>query len=143
MFKVKVGGVPEHFNYPWIDCIEKDVFKKAGFDVEWYDCPGGTGEMSTSLENESIDIAIMLTEGSLKKIKTGKKFKIIQKYIESPLLWGIHVNAKSSYQKIKDLEGKTAAISRFNSGSHLMTYVLAEQQSWNLNQIDFRIGFRF
>jgi len=139
MFKVKVGGVPEHFNYPWIDCIEKDVFKKAGFDVEWYDCPGGTGEMSTSLENESIDIAIMLTEGSLKTINSGNNFKIIQKYIDSPLLWGIHVDAKSSYQKIEDLEGKTAAISRFNSGSHLMTKVLAEQQSWNLNQIDFKV----
>jgi ABC-type nitrate/sulfonate/bicarbonate transport system substrate-binding protein len=139
MFKINVGGVPEHFNYPWIECIENNIFKEAGFDVEWQDCPGGTGEMSTALENKSIDIAIMLTEGSLKKIKTGKSFKIIQKYIESPLLWGIHVNAESHYTKIEDLEGKKAAISQFNSGSHLMTYVLADKHSWNLDQLEFKV----
>lgn len=139
MFKIKVGGVPEHFNYPWLKCIESNLFKNVNLDVEWHNCPGGTGEMAKALHKKEIDLAVMLTEGSLKEIESGKNFKIVQKYIESPLLWGIHVDAKSPYKNIKDLKEKTAAISQFNSGSHLMTYVLAEQQSWDLNQLKFKI----
>lgn len=139
MFKIKVGGVPEHFNYPWLKSIESGLFKNANLDVEWNDCPGGTGEMAEALDKSEIDLAIMLTEGSLKEIESGKNFVIVQKYIESPLLWGIHVDAKSPYNKIEDLKGKTAAISKFNSGSHLMTYVLAEQQSWDQNLLKFEV----
>lgn len=139
MFNIKVGGVPEHFNYPWLKCIQNNLFKNANLDVEWIDCPGGTGEMAKALNEEKIDLAVMLTEGSLKEIESGKTFKIIQKYIESPLLWGIHVDANSSYEKIEALRGKTAAISQYNSGSHLMTYVLADQQSWDLNQLKFKV----
>lgn len=139
MFTIKVGGVPEHFNYPWIKCIENNLFKAAELDVKWKDCPGGTGEMSKYLKDGEIDLAIMLTEGSLKEIESGKDFKIIQIYIESPLLWGIHVDAQSNYKDIADLKGKTAAISRFNSGSHLMTHVLADQQNWDLNKLKFKV----
>ncbi len=138
MLKINIGGVPEHFNYPWIKCIEVNAFRNIA-DVNWKDCLGGTGEMADDLEEGKIDLAIMLTEGSIKEIESGKPFKIIQKYIETPLLWGIHVDANSSFETIADIKEKTAAISRFNSGSHLMTYVLAENNSWNLNAINFKI----
>ncbi len=139
MFKIKVGGVPEHFNYPWLKCIEDGSFKTENLEVEWYNYHGGTGEMAKALANKEIDLAVMLTEGSLKEIESGKDFKIVQKYIESPLLWGIHVDIDSPYRKIEDLEGKTAAISQFNSGSHLMTHVLADQHNWNLNHLRFEV----
>jgi len=139
MLKIKVGGVPEHFNFPWLKCIENNFFKQIA-DVQWVDCPGGTGEMAMALNDKKIDLAIMLTEGSIKEIEGGKDFEIIQKYIETPLLWGIHVHADSSYTNIEDLKNKTAAISRFNSGSHLMTHVLAENKFWNLQTLKFRVS---
>jgi len=139
MFSIKVGGVPEHFNYPWLKCIENKSFQDSNINLKWINQLGGTGEMVKSLSDKTIDIAIMLTEGCIKSIKNGNDFKIIQKYIESPLIWGIHVSAKSNFTKISDLEGKTAAISQYNSGSHLMTYILAEKYSWNINNLQFKV----
>jgi hypothetical protein len=60
-------------------------------------------------------------------------------YLETPLLWGIHVAANSSFQNISELENKKAAISRVGSGSQLMTYVNAKNQNWNVNNIPFKI----
>ena len=138
MLQVNIGGVPEHFNYPWLKCIENNAFQKVA-EVKWKDYKGGTGEMAEALEQKDIDIAIMLTEGCIKEIESGKDFKIIQKYIETPLLWGIHVDADSHFKSIADLKSKTAAISRYNSGSHLMTYVLAERESWDLETLKFKV----
>ena len=42
---IRVGGVPEHFNYPWHLAKERGLFR-SGTDelsVEWRDCKGGTG----------------------------------------------------------------------------------------------------
>lgn len=138
MLDIIIGGVPEHFNYPWLKCIEHHAFDQIA-NVSWKDCLGGTGEMANALEKKEIDLAIMLTEGSIKEIESGKNFKIIQKYIETPLLWGVHVDAKSPYKNLDDIREKKAAISRFNSGSHLMTYVLANNNSWNLNNLEFEV----
>ncbi|MFT4831537.1 MAG: sulfonate transport system substrate-binding protein, partial [Psychroserpens sp.] len=69
----------------------------------------------------------------------GNPVKIIQKYIESPLLWGIHVGAKSKYKHINDLENTKAAISRYGSGSHLMAYVHAQNNQWDTNTLEFEI----
>lgn len=137
MTKLKIGGVPEHFNLPWHLCIEEGDFEKNQIDVTWTDFHGGTGEMSEALKTEEVDIAVMLTEGSIKEICDGSPFKIIQTYVESPLMWGIHVHADSSFHNIDDLENKKAAISRFGSGSHLMTYVHAQNQNWNTDKLNF------
>ncbi|SDH01168.1 substrate-binding domain-containing protein [Psychroflexus sediminis] len=139
MRKLKIGGVPEHFNLPWHLCIENGDFKKNKIDVSWIDFHGGTGEMSEALKTGEVDIAVMLTEGSIKEICDGSPFKIIQTYIKSPLMWGIHVHADSDFHKIEDLKNQTAAISRFGSGSHLMTYVHAHNQNWNTEHLDFKI----
>lgn len=138
MLNINIGGVPEHFNFPWLKCIENKAFQNIA-NVQWKNCPGGTGEMAEALEKDNIDIAIMLTEGCIKEIESGKAFKIIQKYVQSPLLWGIHVDKKSEYKAVKDLKGKMAAISRYNSGSHLMTHVLAERKSWDLRLLKFAV----
>jgi hypothetical protein len=45
----------------------------------------------------------------------GNPTKIVQVYVESPLIWD-HVAAKSPYKTISDLENKNA-ISRLGSGS--------------------------
>lgn len=137
METIHVGGVPEHFNLPWHLCIEGGDFKKENVNVTWTDFPGGTGEMSEALKTGQVDLAVMLTEGCVKEICDGSAFKIIQTYIESPLLWGIHVHANSNFHHIDDLKHKTAAISRLGSGSHLMTYVHAQNQNWDTAALKF------
>lgn len=139
MKTVKIIGVPEHFNLPWHLAIEEGAFEERGIQLEWTDIPEGTGKMSQMLKNGETDLAIILTEGIVKSITEGNLVKIIQEYIASPLLWGIHVDAKSSFQSLNELENTTAAISRFGSGSHLMAYVQAKQMGWDTHNLNFNI----
>lgn len=134
---LKVGGVPEHFNFPWIKLIESNAFSSIDVDLEWVSFPGGTGAMSEALNNEEIHIAIMLTEGSVKQIADGLQFKILQKYISTPLNWGIYTHPEAIVTKLEDIKGSKAAISRYGSGSHLMTYLLAKSNNWNKNELSF------
>lgn len=139
MKKVKIVGVPEHFNMPWHLAIEEGAFEERGIDLEWTDIPEGTGKMCQMLQNEDTDLAIILTEGLVKSITEGNPSKIVQEYIASPLRWGIHVGAKSSYTSIDDLVGSKAAISRFGSGSHLMAYVNAQNEGWDTEKLQFEV----
>ncbi|MBP2832029.1 ABC transporter substrate-binding protein [Aquimarina sp. U1-2] len=139
MTTLKIGGVPEHFNLPWHLSIENKSFLDQNIKLEWTDFPGGTGAMCEALRNEEIDIAIILTEGIIKDIIAGNPSKIVQIYIETPLIWGIHVSAASPYKYISDLEHAKAAISRYGSGSHLMAYVNAKNQEWNTDTLQFEV----
>ncbi|SDR78671.1 substrate-binding domain-containing protein [Gramella sp. MAR_2010_147] len=139
MKTIKVGGVPEHFNLPWHRCIENGKFREAGVDVIWKDFPEGTGAMCKALRSGEIDVAVILTEGIIRDIINGNNSRIIQTYISSPLIWGIHVNAGSSYKNLKDLKNTKAAISRMGSGSHLMAYVNAEHLNWDTKELQFEI----
>lgn len=139
MKKVKIIGVPEHFNMPWHLAIDENAFKERGIKLEWTDIPEGTGKMCQMLSDNETDLAIILTEGIVKSITEGNTSKIVQEYISTPLLWGIHVAADSSYTKISDLENTKAAISRFGSGSHLMAYVMAEKENWDTEKLTFEV----
>ncbi|ALJ04273.1 ABC transporter substrate-binding protein [Pseudalgibacter alginicilyticus] len=140
MIKVTIGGVPEHFNLPWHLALEKGLFIKNNINLKWLDFPGGTGAMCNALQNKTIDIAIILTEGIIKDIIETNSTKILQTYVQTPLNWGIHVAANSPYYKINDLKKKKAAISRYGSGSHLMTYINAQNNNWNIkNDLDFEV----
>ena len=139
MKTIRIVGVPEHFNFPWQLTIDEGLFNEAGIDVEWTDIPQGTGKMCEMLRNEETDLAVILTEGIIKDIANGNESVILQTFVQSPLQWGIHVNAKSSFKNIEDLKGKTAAISRFGSGSELMTYVNASNQNWYFDSVKFEI----
>ena len=139
MKTVKIIGVPEHFNLPWHLAIEEGAFEERGIDLSWTDIPEGTGKMCELLKNQETDLAIILTEGIVKSITEGNKVKIIQEYIASPLLWGIHVDANSTYRSLEELKNTTAAISRFGSGSHLMAYVQAKQMGWETEKLKFNL----
>lgn len=129
---VKIGGVPEHFNLAWYLTLKDGDYKKKGINLRWEDYHGGTGQMCKALRNKDIDIAVILTEGIVKDIIDGNDCKIVQIFVKSPLVWGIHVSEKSNFQSIEDLKGTRAAISRYGSGSHLMAYINAENNKWNL-----------
>ncbi|MDI6046844.1 substrate-binding domain-containing protein [Flavobacterium yafengii] len=139
MKKIKIAGVPEHFNLPWHLAIESGDFEKENIDLQWTDVPEGTGKMSQMLRDGETDIAVILTEGIVKDIVAGNPSKIVQVYVESPLIWGIHVAAKSNYKTLADLENTKVAISRLGSGSQLMAYVNADNQGWKTDNLQFEI----
>ncbi|WP_445457963.1 substrate-binding domain-containing protein [Flavobacterium sp. HNIBRBA15423] len=139
MKTIKIAGVPEHFNLPWHLCIENGEFSTAGINLQWTDVPEGTGKMCQMLREEETDIAVVLTEGIVKDIIAGNNSKIVQVYVKSPLIWGIHVDANSQYKTINDLKGTKAAISRYGSGSHLMSIVNAKNNNWDTQNLEFEI----
>jgi ABC-type nitrate/sulfonate/bicarbonate transport system substrate-binding protein len=139
MTSLKIVGVPEHFNLPWHLCLENGEFEKENINLHWTDVPEGTGKMCQMLRDGSTDIAVILTEGIIKDIANGNPSKIVQVYVKSPLIWGIHVAAHSKYHSIADLENARAAISRLGSGSQLMAYVNAKNQGWDTSKLQFEI----
>ena len=131
MKNVRIGGVQEHFNYAWYLALKHGHFKQHNIDVRWRDYFGGTGQMTKALRENEIDIAVILTEGIIKDITEGNPCKIVQVFVESPLIWGIHVAQDSIYKNLSELKGQKAAISRYGSGSHLMAYVNAMKLKWD------------
>jgi len=134
MKNVKIGGVPEHFNLAWYLTLKNGEYKDEGINLRWKDYYGGTGSMCKALRNGDIDMAVILTEGIVKDIVEGNPSKIVQVFVQSPLIWGIHVANDSKYTSINDLKGTKAAISRYGSGSHLMAYINAQNNDWNLEE---------
>lgn len=139
MTTIKIAGVPEHFNLPWHLSIENGEFQANEINLQWTDVPEGTGKLCQMLRNGETDIAVILTEGIIKDIIAGNQCKIVQIYVESPLIWGIHVGANSKYQTLSDLENTNVAISRLGSGSQLMAQVNANTQGWKSQNLQFEI----
>ncbi|MFC0605619.1 substrate-binding domain-containing protein [Winogradskyella pulchriflava] len=134
MKKVNIGGVPEHFNLAWYLTLKNGEYKEKGINLRWHDYYGGTGAMCKGLRSGDIDIAVILTEGIIKDIIDGNPSRIVQTFVQSPLIWGIHVAASSNFKTIDDIKGTRAAISRYGSGSHLMAYINAKNQDWDLDK---------
>lgn len=139
MKRLKIGGVPEHFNLPWRLAIEEGKFKEAGIELHWSDMTGGTGQMIKGLQAGTLDIAVLLTEGISRAILKGLDAKIISVYVQTPLIWGVHVPVNHGINTLNDLDGKSFAISREASGSHLMSFVLAKQQGWDPSALSFNV----
>lgn len=135
--KIRVGGVPEHFNLAWHLAIENKLFEKAGIQIEWHDIPGGTGAMCKEIENDSLDVVIGLTEGMIAQIANGLPAKILQFYVNSPLKWGIYTAYDTPLNDCSNLEGLKYAISRKFSGSHLMAMVNAQQLNHQIPDENF------
>ncbi len=133
MQTVKIGGVPEHFNLAWYLTLKEKSYQKENINLRWTDYHGGTGQMCKALRNKEIDMAVVLTEGVIKDITEGSPCKIVQVFVKSPLIWGIHVAAQSKFKTISDIKGRRAAISRYGSGSHLMSYINATKHNWSLD----------
>lgn len=135
---VVVAGVPEHFNLPWHHGVERNAFADAGIDLSYRDYPGGTGAMTQALAAQEVDMAVLLTEGAIADLVKRRQTKLVKVYVQSPLIWGIHVAANSKIQSIDDIQNKKYAISRFGSGSHLMAIVDAAERNW-ATDLDFQV----
>jgi ABC-type nitrate/sulfonate/bicarbonate transport system substrate-binding protein len=134
---MKIGGVPEHFNYPWHYALEEGLFFDRDIDIEWIDYPGGSGAMAQDLREGTIDMALMLTEGAITAIANGLSAKIVQYYVESPLLWGIHADGQDPRNELSEFTSPRFAISRRGSGSHLMSYVDALKRDSDPSVLNF------
>ncbi|MCU0415616.1 MAG: hypothetical protein MUE33_00390 [Cytophagaceae bacterium] len=119
---IQVGGVPEHFNLPWHIALEEGYFAAQGIDIRWTDVRGGTGAMCQGLEEGTLDMALLLSEGAVAAKHKGGNFFIHSVYVQSPLLWGIHTGKQSTVSEISN-QHTNYAISRMGSGSHLMALV--------------------
>lgn len=140
MKTVTIGGVPEHFNLAWYLTLKNGEYKAENINLKWNDYPSGTGAMTEALRTGEIDMAVILTEGIVKDIAEGNPSKIVQVFVESPLIWGIHVAKDSKFKTVQDLRGKRCAISRYGSGSHLMAYINAENHGWDIkNDLNFEV----
>ncbi|KAG9594221.1 periplasmic binding protein-like II, partial [Aureobasidium melanogenum] len=129
--RLRIGYIPEHFSTPLHFAI-----KHFGLEADIKPFPTGTGALTASLKDNSIDVAIGLTEGfvaDLGKTNASKEtpaYKLVGTYVESPLCWAISVGNKSSINNENELDGKRVGVSRIGSGSYVMSYVLADQKGW-------------
>ncbi|MDB4534792.1 substrate-binding domain-containing protein [Vicingaceae bacterium] len=139
MIKLRLGGVPEHFNLPIHLASERGDFKKVGIEIDWTDFGGGTGEMTKALRNNEVDICILLTEGIILDIINGNQTKIISEYVSTPLCWGIHTSISNPISEYSQIYNKQYAISRNGSGSHLMAQIDANGQNIELKESQFEI----
>ncbi|KAF9582994.1 hypothetical protein BGW38_010455 [Lunasporangiospora selenospora] len=128
--------------------VEMGIFEQEGVVVERVCCPSGTGEMTSKLIDGSLDVAIALTEGLLAGIAKGHDaYKIIGTYVESPLCWAVSVGQESRHVDRRSLKDGVIGVSRIGSGSHIIPYVLAEQEGWlkgsSPADLDFKAPFEF
>lgn len=141
MKTVEIAAVPEHFTIPLLQGIKKNYFSECPIHIQEH--PHGTGSMVRSLESRRVDIAIALTEGLVAaKLNEKSKLKVVATYVDSPLHWASVAGYNNSQiNSLKDLKDKTFGISRFGSGSHIMSYILADNEGWNASKdIKFKVA---
>lgn len=136
---IRIGGVPEHFNLPIHQINENGTLAQHGISMEWTDFYGGTGQMTKALRDDEVDICILLTEGIIKDIIKGNPSKIISEYVITPLTWGIHTGLENPLQKKDFIFDKQHAISRFGSGSHLISIVNANSKNQQISEDQFTV----
>ncbi|GHB51588.1 ABC transporter substrate-binding protein [Mongoliitalea lutea] len=139
MKQVRITGVPEHFNILWKKLVQAQPFKDQGYELVWIDEPKGSGAMNAALREGKTDIALLLTESFVRDKIDGNPGLITDWYVSSPLTWGIHVSVQSSQNAIDSYKNPPVAISRFGSGSHLMAFLLAKREHWDLEKVTFEV----
>ena len=137
MKSLRIAGVPEHFNYPWELAAREGLYQELGLKLAFQEVPGGTGAMCAALAKQEVDAALLLTEGAVLDVLRGSGNRLLKVYVSTPLEWGIHVPAGSAIEHVSDLAGRTVAISREGSGSHLIAIVDALARGFSLEHMRF------
>jgi len=134
---LRVGYVREHFSSPLLQFAAEDRNKT----FTLVECPSGTGQLISRLTNDEIDVAIALTDALIAGIANGSKaYRLVGSYVSTPLNWAVITGAKSAYRSIADLEGTPIGVSRIGSGSQTMAYVMALQQGWATDALQFKVN---
>ncbi|MHA7128244.1 type 2 periplasmic-binding domain-containing protein [Algoriphagus namhaensis] len=139
MSKIRITGVPEHFNYPWQKLLENRSLKEKGIHIEWTEESRGSGKMLEQLDQGETDLAVVLTESFFKRFEQNEDIKIIGLYVKSPLIWGIHTSPATGFHDLTGVAQPNFLISRKGSGSELMANVLADHERWPKQALHFEI----
>ena len=137
MLTLRVGGVAEHYNLPWHLLIESEKLSAIGVELQWIDCPGGTGEMTSYLNANELDMAVLLTEGMVTSFMKGSQAKIASIFVKSSLEWGVHSSRSNPFVP-GETKPVTIAISRKGSGSHLMALLYLRRKGIALENVRFK-----
>lgn len=146
--EVRIGYVPEHYLLPLHLAVQNDLFPSS-IKVTLVPFPSGTGHMITSLRANEIDLAIGLTEGwtagllnpDIKnKSLEEKGYRIVGSWVSTPLRWAIVTGRnRDDINTVDDLrQHRRVGVSRIGSGSHIMAFVLAQQQGWLQQTKDYK-----
>ncbi|KAF8656217.1 hypothetical protein AX16_002653 [Volvariella volvacea WC 439] len=139
---LRVGYVREHFSSPLLQLAEVDQ----GKTFTLVECPGGTGQLISRLTNDEIDVAIQctgraLTDALIAGIAKGSTaYKLVGSYVSTPLNWAVITGKGSPFNSIPDLKDTKIGISRIGSGSQTMAYVMALQQGWPTDNLQFQVN---
>lgn len=139
MEKLIITGVPEHFNFPWVKVVDSQPFLADGIELVWQNEPKGSGAMNKALREEKTDIAIVLTESYIKDKIEGNPGLMVGMHVRSPLIWGIHAPGSSERSEIAAFAEAPFLVSRMGSGSHLMAFILAKREGWDIDSLKFEI----
>ncbi|GLA72919.1 hypothetical protein AtubIFM55763_003813 [Aspergillus tubingensis] len=137
---IRIGYVPEHYLTPLHLALRSPALAALPFKLSLIPFPSGTGHMITSLREKEIDVAIGLTEGWVAGL-AGKQqaqkdpseggYKVIGHWVDTPLRWAIVTGReREDIHTVADLKDKRVGVSRLGSGSHIMSFVLAQKQGW-------------
>ncbi|CCM00113.1 uncharacterized protein FIBRA_02140 [Fibroporia radiculosa] len=134
---LRIGYVREHFSSPLLQYAEAD----GGKTLTLVECPSGTGQLINRLTNNEIDVAVALTDPLISGIAKGSEhYRLVGSYVTTPLNWAVITGKETKYNEIADLQGTAIGISRYGSGSQTMAYVMALQQSWPTDKLQFRVN---
>jgi hypothetical protein len=139
MEKLIITGVPEHFNFPWVKVVATQPFLNQGIELVWQNEPKGSGAMNKALRDEKTDLAVILTESYIKDKIEGNPGLMVGMHVRSPLIWGIHAPGTSQASEIASFAEAPFLVSRMGSGSHLMAFVLAKREGWDIDRLGFEI----
>lgn len=131
---IRIGGVPEHFNFPW-----KLRLNQAQPGFNWKDFPGGSGAMIQALTSGELDAALVLTESVAHALNQNLPVEPLAVFVESPLIWGIFSGANNPIHSADPHSSLKYAISRFGSGSHLMAKVDAYIRGGRVEEGQFEL----
>jgi sulfonate transport system substrate-binding protein len=150
--ELRVLGVPEHFNRPWVRDRARESFRAAGIDLKFVVEGGGTGAMIKRVIEGDADVAVALTEGIVNAIVVNEggstPLRYCGEYVTSPLRWMAATGAARGFKTLADIGAAAAAdpnrritvsVSRFGSGSHLMAHLLALREAWPTDRLDFAV----
>ncbi|KAB8234705.1 hypothetical protein ETB97_004068 [Aspergillus alliaceus] len=142
---VRIGYVPEHYLTPLHIVLRSPALASLPFKISVVPFPSGTGHMITSLREKEIDLAIGLTEGwvaglagkqQAQKDAASGGYKVVGEWVATPLRWAIVTGReREDIHGVIDLKDKRVGVSRLGSGSHIMSFVLAQKHGWKSDSL--------
>ncbi|KAK6463451.1 hypothetical protein DFJ63DRAFT_334986 [Scheffersomyces coipomensis] len=145
---LRVAYIPEHFSTPLFLAKQKGYYEQNNLNIEFVKVLEGTGRLVKLLNDGEVDIAIGLTEGFVADLASDKNqgnYKLIDTYVNSPLLWSISTGSqRDELKEVTDLNSDSSiGVSRIGSGSYVMSFVLSHDLKYTKSFSKFPILSNF